>query len=224
MNDLFFHCENSSSLVRHQPQHFSGSYLLANTSTSVTHQPEHFSGSYLLTNTPTSVFFNCERMTTSLFKYHCALREDGTTVITYEEFLEDLLEQIFDIIENEPAVFPFRFIFITVNNSRTIIAQLFVLRNIKRYKVISSVKISLFWSNVIDKSLFHIFRLFFPRKVRLLIIVPEGILFQNREIPTSQTWTISHDVTMTSSYLKNSFSAWKNWINAAISPNSKFRY
>ena len=83
-------------------------------------------------------------MTTSLFKYHCALREDGTIVITYGEFLEDLLEQIFDIIENEPAVFPFRIIFITANNSRNIIAQLFVLRNIKRYKVISSVKISLF--------------------------------------------------------------------------------
>ena len=47
-----------------------------------------------------------------------------------------MLEEIFDTIENEPAVFPFRFIFIAVNNSRDITAQLFVLRNIKRYKVL----------------------------------------------------------------------------------------
>ena len=75
-------------------------------------------------------------MTISLFKYHCALREDGTIVSTYGKFSEDLLEEIFDTIGNEPAVFPFRFIFITVNNSRDITAQLFVLRNIKRYKVL----------------------------------------------------------------------------------------
>ena len=47
-----------------------------------------------------------------------------------------MLEEIFDTIENEPAVFPFRFIFIAANNSRDIIAQLFVLRDIKRYKVL----------------------------------------------------------------------------------------
>ena len=73
-------------------------------------------------------------MTVSLFKYHCALREDGTIISTYGEFFEDLIEEIFDTIENETAVFPFRFIFITVNNSRDIIAQLFVLRKINRYK------------------------------------------------------------------------------------------
>ena len=111
----FFSCENSRSLV--------------------THQPQHFSSSYPLTNTSTSVFFNCERMTISLFKYRCALREDGTIVSTYGKFSEDLIEEIFDAIGDEPAVFPFRFIFITVNNSRDIIAQLFVFRNIKRYKV-----------------------------------------------------------------------------------------
>ena len=105
---FFFSCENSSSLVAHQPQHFSNSYPL--------------------TNTSTSIFFNCERMTISLSKYHCALREDGTIVGKYGEFSEDLLEQSFDTIGNEPAVFPFRFIFVTVNNSRDIIAQLFVLR------------------------------------------------------------------------------------------------
>ena len=75
-------------------------------------------------------------MTISLFKYHCALREDGTIVSTYGEFSEDLIEEILDAIGNEPAAFPLRFIFITVNNSRDVIAQLFVLRNIKRYKVI----------------------------------------------------------------------------------------
>ena len=74
-------------------------------------------------------------MTISLFKYHCALREDGTLVSTYGEFSEDLFKQIFDTTGNEPAVFPFRFIFVTINNSSDITAQLFALRNIKRYKV-----------------------------------------------------------------------------------------
>ena len=62
-------------------------------------------------------------MTISSFKYHY----DGTIVSTYGEFSEDLLEEVFDTIGNEPAVFPFRFIFITANNSRDIIARLFVL-------------------------------------------------------------------------------------------------
>ena len=75
-------------------------------------------------------------MTISLFKYHCALREDGTIVSTYGEFSEDLLEEIFDTIENEPEVFLIRFIFITVNISRDITAQFFVFRNIKRYKIL----------------------------------------------------------------------------------------
>ena len=74
-------------------------------------------------------------MTLLLFKCHCALREDGTIVSTYGKFSEDLLEEIFDTIGDEPAVFPFRFIFITVDNSRDVAAQLFVLRNKKRYKV-----------------------------------------------------------------------------------------
>ena len=47
-----------------------------------------------------------------------------------------MLEKFFDTIGNEPAVFPFRFIFSTINNSRDITAQLFVLRNIKRYIVL----------------------------------------------------------------------------------------
>ena len=75
-------------------------------------------------------------MIISLFEYHCALREDGTMVSTYGKFSEDLLEEICDTIGNELAVFPFRFIFITVNNARDITAQLFVLRNKKRYKVL----------------------------------------------------------------------------------------
>ena len=45
---------------------------------------------------------------------------------------------MFDTIGNEPPVFSFRFIFITVNNSRDITAQLFVVRNIKRYNVLIS--------------------------------------------------------------------------------------
>ena len=70
-------------------------------------------------------------MTILLSKYNCALREGGTIVRTYGEFSEDLLEN-----GNEPTVFPFWFMFITVNNSRYITAQLFNLRNIKRYKVL----------------------------------------------------------------------------------------
>ena len=75
-------------------------------------------------------------MTILLSKYNCALREDGTIVRTYGEFSEDLLEEIFDTIGNEPAVFLFRFIFINSYNSRDTTAQLFVLRNIKRHKVL----------------------------------------------------------------------------------------
>ena len=76
-------------------------------------------------------------MTISLFKYYCTSRGDGTNVSTYGEFFEDLLEEIFDTIGNEPAVFPFRFIFVDVDNSRDIIAQLFALRNINRCKVLN---------------------------------------------------------------------------------------
>ena len=74
-------------------------------------------------------------MTIPLFKYHCALREDGTIVSTYGEFSDDLLEEIFQTIGNEPAVFPFRIVFILVNNSTVITTQFFLHRNIKRYKV-----------------------------------------------------------------------------------------
>ena len=74
-------------------------------------------------------------MAISLFKYHCALREDATFVSNYGEFSENLFEQIFDTVGNEPAVFPFRFIFVTINNSSDITAQLFTLRNMNRYKV-----------------------------------------------------------------------------------------
>ena len=42
---------------------------------------------------------------------------------------------MFDIIGNEPAVFPCCIIFVTVDNSSDITAQLFALRSIKRYKV-----------------------------------------------------------------------------------------
>ena len=74
-------------------------------------------------------------MTISLSKYHCVLREDVAIVSVYKEFSDELLEEIFDAIGNEPAVSPFTFIFIAVNNSRDIIAQVFVLANMKRYKV-----------------------------------------------------------------------------------------
>ena len=124
---IFVSCGNSSSLA--------------------TRQPQSFSSSYPLTNISTSTFFNCKKMTILLLKYNCALREDGTIVSTYGEFSEYLLEEIFDIVGNKPTVFLFRFIFITVYNSRVITAQLFIVRNIKRHKVLIREK-SLFRSNV----------------------------------------------------------------------------
>ena len=99
---IFVSCGNSNSLA--------------------TRQPQSFSSSYPLTNISTSIFFNCKKMTILLLKYNCALREDGTIVSTCGEFSEYLLEEIFDIVGNKPAVFLFRFIFITVNNSRVITA------------------------------------------------------------------------------------------------------
>ena len=89
-------------------------YLTSNISTA---------GSYPLTNKSTLIFFNCERITISLFKYHCSLREDGAIVSTYVEFSDELLEEIFDIIGNEQQYFHLG------------LYSLFVLRNIKRYKV-----------------------------------------------------------------------------------------
>ena len=50
---------------------------------------------------------------------------------------------------------------------------------------------------------------FFPRKVRLLIIATEGILFQNCKTSTFETWTTGRDAIMISLYLKNSFPALK---------------
>ena len=70
---IFVSCENSSSLATRQPQSFSSS-------------------SYPFTSTSTPIFFKCEKITTLLFKYHCALREDGTIVSTYGKFSEDLLD------------------------------------------------------------------------------------------------------------------------------------
>ena len=52
----------------------------------------HFSSSYPVTNISTTIFLNCERMTISLFKYHCALPKDGTTVYIQGEFSEDFLK------------------------------------------------------------------------------------------------------------------------------------
>ena len=100
---IFVSCENSSSLATRQPQRFSSSYLSP------------------LTSTSTSIFFNYEKTNILLFKYHFALREDGTIESTYGKLSEDLLEEIFDTTGNEPEVFSFRFTFIAVNNSRDII-------------------------------------------------------------------------------------------------------
>ena len=74
---------------------------------------------------------------------------------------------------------------------------------------------------------------FFARKLWLFIIVPVKILSQNREIPTSQTWTTVRGVTMTSSHFwKQYFSQKKmnkynhgdiilNWSSNAVFPLRK---
>ena len=74
-------------------------------------------------------------MTISLFKYNCALREDGKIYSTYGEFNEQLYNDVIETIGNEPAVFPIRFVFVPVNHLDGVMAQLFVLRHVKRYKV-----------------------------------------------------------------------------------------
>jgi len=69
-------------------------------------------------------------MTISLFKYNCALREDGKIYSTYGEFNEELYNDVIETIGNEPAVFPIRFVFVPVNHLDGVMAQLFVLRHI----------------------------------------------------------------------------------------------
>ena len=63
------------------------------------------------------------------------MRENGTFVSTYHDFTDELLQEIYETIGDEPAVFPFRFVFVPTETLDDIFAQLFVLRNIKRYKV-----------------------------------------------------------------------------------------
>ena len=74
-------------------------------------------------------------MTISSLKYHCCLRENGSFVSTYGDFTDELLQEIYETIGDEPARFPFRFIFVPTEDLDDIYAQLFVLRNIKRNKV-----------------------------------------------------------------------------------------
>ena len=77
---------------------------------------------------------------------------------------------------------------------------------------------------IIDRSVFQSYRGVFSRKIGLLIIITEGILFQNCKTPTFETWTTGRDAIMTSSYLKSNLSALKNWTITEIKSNSKFRY
>ena len=57
-------------------------------------------------------------------------------------------------------------------------------------------------SNKLDRSLFQALQLFFPKKVRLLIIVPERMFSRNH---TSQTSATNRGIIMISSYLKKQF-------------------
>lgn len=70
------------------------------------------------------------------------------------------------------------------------------------------------YSWTIEHVFISIFLAFFPRKSWLLIITPEGIIFQNPQTLTSQTWTTSHDVTKMSTHItKTVFQARKKeWV------------
>ena len=74
-------------------------------------------------------------MTISLYKYKCQLNIDGSIVSTFH-INEQLYDEIMDALANQPAVFPVRFTFCRVNKLDGIMAQLLILRNVKRYKVI----------------------------------------------------------------------------------------
>ena len=71
-----------------------------------------------------------------MYRYNCALREDGKIYSSYGEFNEDLYSGIVEAIGNEPAIFPLRFIFVPIDDTDFITVQLFVLRNVKKFKVI----------------------------------------------------------------------------------------
>ena len=74
-------------------------------------------------------------MTICMYRYNCALREDGKIYSSYGEFNEDLYSDIVEAIGNEPAIFPLRFIFVPIDDTDFITVQLFVLRNVKKFKV-----------------------------------------------------------------------------------------
>ena len=75
------------------------------------------------------------KMRISLYKYKCQLNIDGSIVSTFH-INEQLYDEIMDALANQPAVFPVRFTFCRVNKLDGIMAQLLILRNVKRYKVI----------------------------------------------------------------------------------------
>ena len=73
-----------------------------------------------------------------MIMYRCSVREDGTLISIYNQFTEDILQEIFETIQHEPAVFPFRFLFVPTNNFDPVMAQIFLLRHIRRYKFLIS--------------------------------------------------------------------------------------
>ena len=79
--------------------------------------------------------------------------------------------------------------------------------------------------SMLDRSSFQIFWFLFPWKVWLLIICRDTLSKSwNSHFPNLNNKPTLLWCHMMSSFLNNSFSAWKIWINAAIGTNSKFRY
>ena len=74
-------------------------------------------------------------MTISSLKYHCCLRRNGIFVTTYDNFTDSIIQDVFETIGDEPAEFPFRFVFVPIMDWEDMSVQLFVCRHINRYKV-----------------------------------------------------------------------------------------
>ena len=74
----------------------------------------------------------------SSLKHHCTVSETGVLTSTYEHFTDEILQEILEVIGNEPAVFPYRFLFVPTTTFDSLMTQLFLFRHIRRYKVLIS--------------------------------------------------------------------------------------
>ena len=82
-----------------------------------------------------TAFRSVNTMTISLYKHKSYLNEDGSIVSTCN-ISPETNEKIIEALGNEPAIFPLKFTFCLVNKFDGIMAQLLILRNVKRCNVI----------------------------------------------------------------------------------------